>query len=188
MPLYRGFAIALCLVVAAVVASAFIPRSPQPSTRATSAKTDPAKTEPAAQTIARREVPHAMASLSRLKVPGDFHRLQTGCHWYRCYVVSEPTGRVAPELSQVMGSVGALNAETAHLQSTVRSLSVPLQRVANSTERAHLVGCARTDGQSVTCTYPTVVDHNVVDFLLAPYRSPGVTDVEVSFPSGASGA
>jgi hypothetical protein len=199
MGLRRGYIIALAVVATVGIASIFIPRAGN--------SFDPgAKAQAAADALARRHLPEAIAALKRLTVPGNFRLLTTGCQWYRCYLVPERTGQVAPELPGILRSIGAINPQTRLLQARLGLIGSALNRVeAPVYQRAHiappkLIGCGAIYNPRVGwwthCAYPAMIDDNNVDVFLGPYvpcqprpcRWTNETEVSITPPSGAPGA
>jgi hypothetical protein len=174
MRIRRRYVIALAVALVAGIGSIVVP------TR--SDRLDPgARAQQAADALARRHLPEAMAALAHLTVPRDFRRITAGCRWYRCYVVPERTGLVAPELPGILNSIGAFNAQTRLLQARMQAAGAGCHMASNPRE-----------GTWTQCAYPSVLaDNNVVVFLdpyfachPGPCRWTNETEVDISQPSG----
>lgn len=195
MRVHRGYVVALCLAVAAAAASFLSPSR--------NGEDPELKAQQAALALARQHLPQAMTALERLKVPGDFRRLTTGCHWYRCYVVAKPTPQVAPTLPGILRSVGAVNPQSRHLQEMMEKLNAGVEQATLPAFRSShinppkVVGCNTSynsrEGVSLLCAYPAVIQDNAISFSLGPYfacppspcRWTNESEVSISFPSGS---
>lgn len=200
MQVRRGFLIALALAVLTGVAGVVVAGG-----RSSDPEAAQIKAVRAAQALARKHLPAAMAALHRLRVPADFRRLTIGCHWYRCYVVSQPASRVAPVLPSIMRSIGADNPKTRRLDAELGVRAAPLQsepmlkHLGIRAQASRVEGCAtgynRRHGVWVHCDEPAVIDDNIVSVFLGPHFACGAspshcrwtnqTEVDITEPSGA---
>lgn len=202
MGVRRGYLIALGLAIVVAVAGVITTGNNGGGSEAAQLRA-----EQAAQALATRHLPAAMAALQGLRVPGNFRLRTTGCHWYRCYVVPQPTPQVAPVIPAIMRSIGADNPKTRRLAAAMGALIAPFQsevvlkHLGIRSKASRIDGCTTTfnprHGVWVHCAEPAVIDDNVVDVFLAPYldcptspahcRWTNQTEVDITQPSGAPG-
>jgi len=202
MGLRRGYLIALGVALITAIASIFIPHGANGLDRAQAQAAADARGQAAADVLARRHLPEAMAALRQVIVPSGFRRFTAGGQWYRCYLVREQTGHVAPELPGILRSIGAFNGQTRLIQARMQALNSAINRVETPVYRqfhvaaANLIGCStiylRRFGAQTHCAYPVRIDDNSLSVFLLPYiscdprpcRWTDETEVDISPPSG----